>query len=746
MRKFAIIIVVVALVIVAGAAVFVASFDMNRYRGTIQSQLQQYLGRPVQLGDMHLKLFPPSISVQNLAIADDPRFNPDAPSVKAGELDVSVKLLPLLHKQIEIRSLVLERPTINLIKDRAGQWNFASIGHPAQTSALPTQQSSPEVGSGRSTNPPPNPAQPQLPSSNTSAQSASQPSHQGFALSDLTIKDGQISLLDQTQSETPTLYDHIDVTLTDFSPQSAFTVDATVHVAGSGEHDMTLQGKGGPIASDLLKTPFRGTLELKQVGLSDFTKFLNSPAANGTDGVMSGETEIDNDSGRLTAEGETDVQSAKVRGMELGYPISAKYDLIEDLSGGLITIRNLDVKLGSTPLDLTGTMQTNSKPAQINMNLRVDRVSIAEAAKLAAASGTALSPGTIVSGTVSADIHAGGAADKPALSGTLTAANIQMSGREIAQPVQIQSVNFNMTPTQIQSNPFNIVSGGTTVNTQVTLRNYAAPSPVIDATMRAPNAQLPAVLAMAKAYGVTSLDKFSGQGTLNLDMHADGPLKSVSAGEIEKAVNGTINVNFANVRYSGANMGSQFAAIGKFLLPAATSQSTSGVTNISKMTGNIVVKNGIAQTNDLQAQLDIGNVGIAGTANIANEALNLRATAVISQAISQRVGGQSIGGFMQTALANKQGELVIPALITGTFSSPRFQPDVQQMAQMKLKGLIPNINNPSSVTGTLQNLLGGPKPPAQTPQQPGQQQQPASAVQQVLGGLLGNKKQSNPPK
>jgi len=166
MRKVLIAIAVIVVVVIAGAAIFVATFDVNKYRGTIQAQLQQHLGRPVQLGDMHLKLFPPSITVQNLAIAEDPRFNSDAPFVKARELDVSVKLFPLLHKDVEIQSLDLEQPTVNLIKNKAGQWNFASIG-----------------------------------SGNTS--SASQSSQQQFSLGDLVIKDGEISLLDQTQSSTP---------------------------------------------------------------------------------------------------------------------------------------------------------------------------------------------------------------------------------------------------------------------------------------------------------------------------------------------------------------------------------------------------------------------------------------------------------------------------------------------------------------------------------------------------------------
>ena len=48
-----------------------------------------------------------------------------------------------------------------------------------------------------------------------------------------------------------------------------FTLDATVHMTGAGAQDIRLQGQGGPIAEqDPSKTPFRGTLELKQVGIA----------------------------------------------------------------------------------------------------------------------------------------------------------------------------------------------------------------------------------------------------------------------------------------------------------------------------------------------------------------------------------------------------------------------------------------------------------------------------------------------
>ena len=713
MRRFLIGVGIFIVVVVAALLVFAATFNVNKYHDTIQSQLEKHLGRTTTLGDMHLSLFPPRFRVQDPAIADDPQFSPDAPFVKAQELDVSVKLMPLLHKQVEINSLILQRPSVNLIKNSAGVWNFASLGQ-----------------------------------SKTQPNASPPSSQQQFSLGELSISDGQVSIVDQQKSKTPSLYDHIDITLKDFSPDTPFTVDASVHMAGAGSQGVRLQGKGGPIVNaQPAATPFQGTLSLKQVSIGDLSKFMNSPALNGTDGIVDGDTKINNESGKLTAQGEVHVQNGKIRGSELGFPVITQYDITNDSTTDLVSLRNFVVKLGSTPVEMNGTVNAKPTPAVLDLRIKANNVSIAEAAKMAATAGVALSPGTNASGNVNADIHATGPADKPILNGTITGSNVQLTGKEIAQPVQIQSINLNLTPTQIQSAPFNVVSGGTTLNTQFTLRNYSSPTPLVEATVRAPNAQLPAILAIAKAYGVTSLDKVSGEGTLKMDMHASGPVKSLSPAEIMRALNGTIDLNFKNVKYSGANVSKELSSIAGFLNPSAATTSSDGVTNISTMTGNIQVKNGIAETNNLQAKLDVGNVSAVGTANLVDNTLNLRVTAVLTQSVSQKAGGNNVSGFMQTALANNQGELVVPALVTGTFSNPHFAPDVQQIAQMKVKGLIPNLSNPSSMTGTLQNLLGGaknPAPAAQSGQQQNQQQQ-QNPVDQLMGIFGKKKKQDQPP-
>ena len=501
------------------------------------------------------------------------------------------------------------------------------------------------------------------------------------------FKMAQIAVTDQQAGKPRMVYDHINLTLTDFAPGTPFSIDASVHFPGQGAEEIRLQGKGGPVQqSEPAATPFHGSLDLKGVSIAGVQKFLQTPALTNSDGILSGHTNIASQSGTLSAVGQMAVDKLRVHGSEVGYPITADYEVNDDLTSDLLRINKGAVKLGQTPLYATGTINMKPNPAQLDVNLKANNVSIAEISRLAAAAGIALAPGTTVTGNVNADIQARGPSDKLALNGTIAGRDIAASGKDIPQPVQIKAVNLALTPDEIRSDNFPVVSGGTTVNTQFSLRNYTSKTPLVDATLKAPQAELPAILAMAKAYGVSGLDKLSGAGTLALDMHATGPLQSITSDEIMRALNGNVNLNFNNVRYSGVDIGHQLASVGQFLNSAQSLQKDQGFTNILKMTGNVVVRNGMAQTNNLQALLDVANVGITGNANLVSQALNLDVTAVLSKGFSQQVGGTSIAGYMNTALANNQGELVIPATVTGTFQHPVFGPNVQKIAQMKAKG------------------------------------------------------------
>jgi len=711
MRKVGIVIGIITLIFLVAAAVFAATFNVNQYRGTIQSELERHLERRVTLGDMHLGLFPPRLQVQNLAIADDPKFSDPKPFVAAEELDVSVKLLPLLHRSVEISSVNLQRPAVELIKDAQGVWNFATIG--AKQKSAPSQNK------------------------------------QQFSLAELVVQDGQVSITDQQGHKPRMMYDHINLTLTDFAPDTPFSVDASVHFPGQGAEEIRLQGKGGPVQqANPAATPFHGSVDWKGVDIAGLQAFLHTPALANSDGVLSGHSKIASESGRLSAEGQIAVDKLRIRGAEVGYPVTGDYEVNDDLASDLLRINKAVVKLGQTPLYASGTVNMKPDPAQLDLNLKANNVSLAEIARLAAAAGIAFAPGSSVNGNMNADVQVRGPSDKLALSGTIQGSNIQASGKDIPQPVQIKAINLALTPDEIRSDNFPVVSGGTTVNTQFSLRSYTSKTPLVDATLKAPQAELPAILAMAKAYGISGLDKLSGTGTLSLDMRATGPVQAITSDEIMRALNGNVNLNFNNVRYSGVDIGHELAGIGRFLNSAASLQKDQGFTNILKMTGNLVVRNGMAQTNNLQALLDMANVGITGNANLVTQALNLDVTGVLSKGFSQQVGGTGIGGYMNTALANNQGEIVIPAIVTGTFQHPVFGPNVQKIAQMKLKGLLPSTNNPlGGASGILGNLLGQ-RNANPNPGQPNTQQ-PSNPVDQLLD-IFGRKKKQNtdqpPPK
>jgi AsmA protein len=128
MRRVGIVVGAIILVLILAVVVFAATFNVNQYRGIIQSELGKRFDRRVVLGDVQLGIFPPRLQVQNLSIADDPKFDDATPFVAEQELDVSVKLLPFLSKSVEISSRSLQRPSVELIKDAQGTWNFSTIG------------------------------------------------------------------------------------------------------------------------------------------------------------------------------------------------------------------------------------------------------------------------------------------------------------------------------------------------------------------------------------------------------------------------------------------------------------------------------------------------------------------------------------------------------------------------------------------------------------------------------------------
>jgi hypothetical protein len=190
-----------------------------------------------------------------------------------------------------------------------------------------------------------------------------------------------------------------------------------------------------------------------------------------------------------------------------------------------------------------------------------------------------------------------------------------------------------------------------------------------------------------------------------LASNVNASFSSSSSANIARSLNGSMAINLTNGKLMNINLLHELASVGKFV--GANFDAAKNFTDLVQLTGNFDVKNGVAQTNNLNAVIDGGTLAAAGLVNLADQSLNLHVTTVLNKALSQQVGGTQVGGYMNTALANNQGELVMPVIITGTFQHPHVAPDVQQIAQMKLKNLLPNTKNPAQLTtGILGAILG----------------------------------------
>src|SRR5438874_968101 len=190
-----------------------------------------------------------------------------------------------------------------------------------------------------------------------------------------------------------------------------------------------------------------------------------------------------------------------------------------------------------------------------------------------------------------------------------------------------------------------------------------------------------------------------------LTSNVNARFSSSSATSIMRSLNGNMALNLVNGKLANVDLLHELATVGQFL-GGGIGTASKGFTNLVQLSGNFDVQNGVAQTDNLKAAIDGGTFAAKGLINLANESLNMHVTAVLSKAMSQGVGGTQIGGFMNTALANNQGGLVMPVIITGTFQHPQITPDMQQIAQMKLQNLLPTSKNPGALTNGILGILG----------------------------------------
>lgn len=101
--------------------------DVNRYTPMLAAQIETLTGRKATFGPIALRVLPaPAVRVAPVVLAEGARY-PGREFVRVEAIDVRLRLLPLLRGRVEFGTILVERPTVTVIRDRQGHWNFDDL-------------------------------------------------------------------------------------------------------------------------------------------------------------------------------------------------------------------------------------------------------------------------------------------------------------------------------------------------------------------------------------------------------------------------------------------------------------------------------------------------------------------------------------------------------------------------------------------------------------------------------------------
>lgn len=381
----------IALVLIA-IAIFSFAFNANRYRPEIESRLSQSLGRKVSIGNLGLSIFSGGISASNISISEDPGYGTQ-PFVQAKKLKVGVELMPLIFdKQLKIESLVLDDPEIRLLQNSAGKWNVSSIGANGSQKSTPEQPASGGAGA--------------------------------LSINKLEVSNGRIDVGEADGKQQS--YTDLNIKATGISNSSSFPFSVSLAAPQGGK--VSIDGKAGPLATNLEQTPFSGDIDIHNFDLAA-TGFV-SPNA-GLEGILDYKGKITSDGRDVRAEG--NATAAKLRlvktGSSASQPIQVDYHSDYNLARQSGTVDQTVIHTGKSTASLSGSYDAHAATTSLDMKLVANQMATADVEGLLPALGVILPAGSsLQGGTVSANLAIRGPSDALVTTGTLDVANAKLAG------------------------------------------------------------------------------------------------------------------------------------------------------------------------------------------------------------------------------------------------------------------------------------------------------------------------------
>jgi AsmA protein len=194
--------------LIASLVAVPAFVDLSVFKSTYLPFIEEAIHRRVDVAEVRLSLIPaPSIRLSNLKVSDTPAF-PGNTFFAAQQVQLRLKLWPLIRGRFEVTEFVLEKPVINLLKRPDGTFNYSDIAS-KRTTGLDRREPKKKSAAAKA--------------QDTVAMPLIVPTR-------MRIKDGQLNI--ETKGQKPVRIDDIDLSLQEFSSEHPFPYRASFDYPG----------------------------------------------------------------------------------------------------------------------------------------------------------------------------------------------------------------------------------------------------------------------------------------------------------------------------------------------------------------------------------------------------------------------------------------------------------------------------------------------------------------------------------
>jgi AsmA protein len=427
MKKHPVLSIVVAIVVVLLLAVLLVPLfvNANTFRPTLESQLSSALGRKVTLGNLSFSVFSGSLVADNISIADDPAFS-SKPFLQAQSLHIGVEVMPLLfHRQLLVTSFVADSPSINLVHNAQGVWNFSNMGSTAASRTQDTQKES------------------ALPN---------------FTVGEMQVVNGTATVSDLPATGPPFTYSKLNLSVQQFSFAKAFPFVLSANLPGGGALDV--KGNAGPVnQKDASETPLGADITLKHF----------DPVAAGVVQKSQGISMLADITAKVTSNGQTLNSNGTVHAAQLQLvadgsptpsPVDISYTMVHNLEARSGQVSDLGIHTGSVIVHVTGSYAIKGEQTDLDLRVAAPNLPIDQVEALLPAAGVRLPSGSrLQGGTLTANLTITGPATAPTISGPVEVDNTRLTGFDLSSKIGgLKPVSGTQGGTQIQTLRANVTS------------------------------------------------------------------------------------------------------------------------------------------------------------------------------------------------------------------------------------------------------------------------------------------------